>query len=342
VARLLVEGAFSVGELQQVLVLGQSTASHHLKILVDAGLVTCRREGRLAYYHWREPLPEALEALRAFVRAHGGALDAEARRRLHGVFEARTDRSRRFFEQAGAGRALHAASEKALFAGGDAGPAMLAWLPAADVVADLGTGSGRQLARLRGRARSVIAVDASPRMLEAAGELCRRERWDDVELRLGTLEHLPLRDGEADAAFAHLVLHHAARPERAFAEVLRVLRPGGVLVVGDYLPHDEEWMRDELADQWLGFDPPALLRLAPGFAMTAWTRAPDAGGLPLFVAALLKEGDAARRRWFEAEVLAASATKDGSQTTKPPTPGRAAAPGRSRGPRKASRGEKQA
>jgi len=326
-ARLLAEGAFSVGEVQTVLRVGQSTASRHLRILADAGLVGCRREGRLAFYHWRDTLPAAQEALRGFVRAHAAALDADARRRLHGVFEQRTERSRRFFDGPAAGSL---ASEKAAFAAGDAADEMLAWLPPLRTAADLGTGAGRQLARLRSVARRVVGVDASPRMLEGAAALVAREGWRDVELRLGALEHLPLRDGEIDGAFAHLVLHHAARPEAALAEALRALGPGGVLVVGEYLPHHEEWMREELADQWLGFEPAAIVRTmcAAGFLLAGWTSAGGAGP-DMFVAAALKGGDAARRRWFEARL---SGGDSGRMQSSRPARARRARPAQSRRP----------
>jgi SAM-dependent methyltransferase len=53
------------------------------------------------------------------------------------------------------------------------------------------------------------------------------------------------------------VLHHAARPQDAIAAATRLLRPGGHLVIADYLPHDEEAMREQ-GDVWLGFEPAKL------------------------------------------------------------------------------------
>ncbi len=262
VARLLVESAFNVGEIQEVLGLGQSTTSHHLKILADAGLMSCRREGRLAYYQWEPSLAPAGEALRLFVRDHAPLLDPHARRRLHRVFEARADRTRRFFNGAAAEALVSGqASERTMHVGVDVIDPIISQVPQGAVVVDLGTGGGRLLGPLLTRARHVIGIDASPRMLERASDLAREHRWDEVELRLGTLEHLPVRDGEADAAIAHMVLHHAAVPETALAEARRAIKPGGWLIVGDFLPHDQEWMREELADQWLGFDPDMMGRM---------------------------------------------------------------------------------
>jgi ArsR family transcriptional regulator len=287
-ARLLLEGSFNVGELQEVLDLGQSTASHHLKILVDAGLLDCRREGRLAYYQWSSSLSPALDALHRFVREHAPALDAEARQRLHRVFEARTERTRSFFEGPGADIVAGSqASERAGRIGVDVFGPIVDRIDPDSIVADLGTGAGRLLPMLRARAARVIGIDASPNMLARASRLARESDWSDVDLRLGALEHLPLRDAEVDAAIAHQVLHHAAQPPAVLAEARRVLKPGGRLIVADFLPHDREWMREELADQWLGFDPALLSRTLreAGFEDVSVRRYPGKGEeLGMFVA----------------------------------------------------------
>jgi SAM-dependent methyltransferase len=285
VARLLAEGAFNVGELQEVLGSGQSTVSHHLKILADAGLLNCRREGRLAYYQWEASLPPPLEALRSFVKQFAPTLDGQAKQRLHRVFESRAERTRQYFNGPSA-EAL--ASERSTVTGVDVIGPLVAYVAAGATVVDLGTGAGRLLGPLRDRAGRVIGIDASPRMLERAGKLAQERGWSEIDLRLGSLEHLPLRDGEVDVAVAHLVLHHAAQPETALAEAFRALRPGGQLVVGDFLPHDQEWMREELADHWLGFPPEAFSRMLVevGFAQVEIARYPGRPGeLGMFIAA---------------------------------------------------------
>ncbi len=258
VARLLVDGPFNVGEMQEVLDLGQSTLSHHLKVLTDAGLLACRREGRLSWYGWHADLPPAKAALRAFVMSHARELPDRAMGRLAHIFEARSEQTRRFFEAPTFGRVSD--QQRAPAPAVDVLAGMLARLPADGLVVDLGTGSGRLLAKLRQRARRLIGVDQSPGMLAEAQRRVRDEAWRDVELRLGTLEHLPLADAEADAAVAHQVLHHVARPEAVIVEAHRVLRPGGTLVIADYLPHDREPMREAYADLWLGFAPELLAR----------------------------------------------------------------------------------
>ena len=65
---------------------------------------------------------------------------------------------------------------------------------------------------------------------------------------------LPVSDGEVDCLLLNMVLHHAAQPQRLLDEARRVLRVDGILVIADLQRHEQEWVREQLADQWLGFD----------------------------------------------------------------------------------------
>ncbi len=119
-------------------------------------------------------------------------------------------------------------------------------------VADIGTGTGFVAAGLAPLVREVYAVDASPAMLEAA----RRNlgTFGNVTYRVADGAALPFEDGSLDAIFANMYLHHCPDPQAAIAEMVRVLRPGGRLAITDLDRHDHEWMRTEMADEWLGFD----------------------------------------------------------------------------------------
>src|SRR6202030_521771 len=138
--------------------------------------------------------------------------------------------------------------------------AALAALADADSVAgDLGCGTGQMSAALAPFVGRVIAVDASAAMLQAAKR--RLSAFDNVDLRRGELEALPIDDTRLDAATLMLVLHHVPEPERALAEVARVLKPGGRVILVDMLPHDRDSYRQQMGHVWLGFSDDQLHRL---------------------------------------------------------------------------------
>lgn len=122
------------------------------------------------------------------------------------------------------------------------------------VVADVGTGTGFVAAGLAGLVSRVIGVDLSEKMLEVARRNCAARGIANVEFRQGDAESLPLATGEVDALFGNMILHHAPAPPRAIQEMARALRPGGCLVLTDTDSHEEEALRRDMADLWLGFD----------------------------------------------------------------------------------------
>src|ERR1700682_3682351 len=131
---------------------------------------------------------------------------------------------------------------------------------------DLGCGSGQMSAALAPFVGRVIAVDASAAMLQAAKR--RLSAFDNVDLRRGELEALPIDDRALDVATLMLVLHHVPEPERALAEVARVLKPGGRLILVDMLPHDRDRYRQQMGHVWLGFSEDQITRMLAdaGFA----------------------------------------------------------------------------
>jgi ArsR family transcriptional regulator len=110
------------------------------------------------------------------------------------------------------------------------------------------------LIELAARAAHVIGVDHSPAMLEEAGRTVADNGLADIELRLGEMTHLPLSTAAVGCVVATMVLHHAADPAAVLVEFRRVLTPGGTLVLADLARHERESVREQLADQWLGFE----------------------------------------------------------------------------------------
>jgi ubiquinone/menaquinone biosynthesis C-methylase UbiE len=119
-------------------------------------------------------------------------------------------------------------------------------------VADIGSGTGFMAAGLAPLVRKVYAFDGSAAMLEVARQ--NLKEFDNVIYQESDGLSLPLSDASLDAVFANMYLHHCPDPLAAITEMMRLLRPGGRLVITDLDTHTHEWMRDEMADVWLGFE----------------------------------------------------------------------------------------
>jgi ArsR family transcriptional regulator len=308
--RLLDRHELTVSELCAVLQLPQSTVSRHLKTLGDAEWVTSRRDGTSRYYTVavadlpRRSDAKAGDAARAQIweltrtQIADGAGAGQDERRLATVLAKRSQTSREFFATA-AGKWDRVRAE--LFGADFAAPALLGLLPRDWIVADLGCGTGAMVATLAPHVHRVIGVDASAEMLAAAGE--RTAALDNVELRAGSLEALPIDDHTVDAALLTLVLHHLPSPAAALVEAARVLKPGGRLLIVDMAPHDHEEYRQQMGHIWLGFSAGQIQR---------WLA--DAGFEPAHVFALSPVADAMGPALF-----AASAAKSPNlQVTKSP------------------------
>jgi len=277
----------TVSELCGVLQLPQSTVSRHLKVLADDGWVRARREGTSHLYRL---LPGELEGsagkLWRLVREQVAAMAAsrQDRQRLESVLAERRSRSQEFFSTT-AGEWDRLRDE--LFGEGFDLQALLGLLDPSWIAGDLACGTGRVTEALAPFVERVVALDSSSAMLDAAR--ARLERFSNVEVREGQLESLPLGEDELDVAALFLALHYLPEPERALAEVRRVLRPGGRLLVVDMMPHDREDLRRRMGHVWLGFSEEQLGRHleAAGFGALRYNPiAPDARakGPTLFVA----------------------------------------------------------
>src|SRR5262249_18841375 len=267
---LLDRHELTVGELCGILQLPQSTVSRHLKALADAGWVAARAEGTSHLYTMTKPSnghdvaphrrptaaagphaptngvdssAAAATRLWQLVREQVGPTHAAAQdqRRLQAALVNRRTKSQEFFSSS-AGQWDRVRDD--LFGDRVHLAALAAFADPAWVVGDLGCGTGQMTAALAPFVARVIAVDGSAAMLQAAKK--RLHGIDNVELRRGELESLPIDDARLDAAVVTLVLHHLPEPERALAEIARAVKPGGPAIVVDMQPHERENYRQQM------------------------------------------------------------------------------------------------
>lgn len=285
---LLLDGQeLTVSELCTVVQLPQSTVSRHLKALADGGWVTARAEGTSNVYAMsREGLDVSTRRLWTLVRDQVGPTAAalQDQRRLQAAMSARRSKSVEFFTSS-AGQWDRMRDE--MFGDRFHLMALAALADPDSTVGDLGCGTGQVSAAIAPFVGKVIGVDSSAAMLQAARKRLQGQR--NIDLRRGELEALPIDDQWLDIATVTLVLHHIPEPGRALADVARVLKPGGRLVLVDMLPHDREHYRQQMGHVWLGFSEEHIERLftEAGFERTRIVPLPadpKAKGPALFVA----------------------------------------------------------
>lgn len=288
---LLERHELTVTELRAVLQAPQSTVSRHLKVLADADWVDSREDGTSNRYRLDvKSLDAGSRKLWAAVRDEASSSPTARRdaERVKGVLAERHTRSQAFFANAAAQwdrmRAELFGPRTELFT-------LAGLLDPALVVGDLGCGTGQLSETIAPFVQQVIAVDESAPMLKAArARLASRE---NVELREGSLEALPVADGTLDLAVLSLVLHFVAEPVDALTEIRRVLRPGtGRLLLLDMLPHDHEEYQQTMGHVWLGISSDQLQQWsdAAGFRAMRYHALPAATQVkgPMLFAAVLQ------------------------------------------------------
>jgi len=284
---LLERHELTVSELCAVLQSPQSSVSRHLKTLADDDWVSSRRDGTSRFYSMPlHDLDSGASRLWPLIREQVAATPAAGQDdlRLQGVLARRRAKSQRFFATA-AGDWDRLRSD--LFGDTFYLWAVLGIIDPTLVAGDLGCGTGQFTETIAPYVRRVIAVDGSTDMLDAARR--RVGERPNVDIRQGDLEALPLEAGELDCAMLALVLHHAPNPADALAEVARVVKPGGRLLVVDMLPHEREEYQQQMGHVWLGFAEAKVSRLLTeaGFGdvhIRVLPTGPDARGPGLFAA----------------------------------------------------------
>lgn len=273
---LSAEEELTVSELAELLQDSQPQVSRRAQSLRAAGLLAARKDGTRTYLKavvdGDAVVVSALEEGRRLCRKD------KSLARIPKILRDREEGSRQYFEQAAA---LSSPSPSL--------SSLAGFLPllrpllgerAQGLCVDVGAGDGTLLPLLAPLFARVFAVDRSPARLAACANVVAASDLPNVRLLEGDAADAAVYEavydkGGASVVVVARVLHHAARPQELLAACARLLRPQGLVVVVDYLPHEDEAMRAQ-GDVWLGFAPEKLAALA----QEAGLQATGAGAMP--------------------------------------------------------------
>jgi ArsR family transcriptional regulator len=250
------QGEVAVNELTRILDQSQPRVSRHLKLLCEEGLLERHREGTWAFYRIADPRNGTGAALARSIIDMIPSDDPQLladRAALDAVRQDRAAMAEAYF-RANAESWDHIRTLYVDAAEVERG--VMAALPTGTThdLLDVGTGSGRILELLGSAVSRGTGLDLSREMLAIARAKLTAASLDNCQLRHGDMYDIPMGDSSFDAATVHLVLHYADRPYAAIAEIARVLRPGGRIIIADFAPHDLEELRTEHAHRRLGFE----------------------------------------------------------------------------------------
>lgn len=250
-------GTFCVSEFTEILGQSQPRLSRHLKLLCDCGLLERVREGANVWFAQPYGAPGALARdLIARLPEDDPILEGD-RRQAARVLAERARVASESFRRQGADwdemRALDLPAARVE-------AALLTLVPetGAGRLLDIGTGTGRVLELMAPRISQGVGVDASKAMLALARSRLARAGLPHCSVRLADMYRLPLADESFDLTVVQMVLHYAEDPPGVLAEVARVLRPGGRLIVIDLAQHDRQDLLARLAHRWQGFGDEAM------------------------------------------------------------------------------------
>ena len=250
---LLKAAELNVKDLTVILGQSQPRLSRHLKLLNEAGLIERFREGSWVYFYVSDRSDGGRLARRLVDIAQvDDDILARDRERAAALKRERESNAQAYFERHAGNwdeiRSLHvpeAEVERAMRDALGAGPF--------ETFVDLGVDTGRTLALFSDRYRYGIGFDINQSMLTYARSRLAVDGVSHAHVRHGDLYNLALASGEADAVVMHQVLHYLSEPQGALMEAARVLRPGGQLLIVDFLPHELEFLREDHAHERLGF-----------------------------------------------------------------------------------------
>ncbi|MFD1261129.1 metalloregulator ArsR/SmtB family transcription factor [Entomomonas asaccharolytica] len=266
VLRVLLHNSFGVLELTQLFNTTQSGMSHHLKVLLQAGLVVTRREGNTIFYRRTLSVEHSLSRFHQSLldEIDGLAIPDELQHNLNIIYAERAEASRIFFTNLAKGDGLDQQDVivdlkhyqdnvlKIIDSKGFNKEA---------IALEVGPGDGKFLPLLAKRFKEVIAVDNNAEMLQLAEQYCQQQKLPNVILKKADATKLQLTN-PLDCIVANMVLHHLPAPADAFQHFKSCLKESGNLLVAELCHHEQDWVTKTCGDLWLGFEPDELTHWA--------------------------------------------------------------------------------
>lgn len=240
----------NVNEIVSIVDMIQSGVSRHLKILLEAGLLVLRKDGSFIYYSANKTRDTFSLIDLACSRIETETVCALDLKKAKQSITIRKNRSKRFFRTVAP---QWDRLKKEVLGNFNLNEVLKQRALGCDRVADLGCGTGEMLGSLFLENKKIlIGVDSSPEMLEQAR--IKLPSPNAIDLRLGELENLPMKDQEVDTVIMSMVLYHIFEPEKSIREVFRVLKPEGIFLLADFEKHDQENIKEIIGGSWLGFE----------------------------------------------------------------------------------------
>lgn len=247
---LLQEYELNVNEIVQIVDMIQSGVSRHLKILVESDILTFRREASFIYYTAAKH--DTAKALISLINKSNDLQQVFQNdlTKAREIIRIRKNRTKRFFKTIAS---QWDAMKKEVLGNFDLDLIIKEKILFHGNISDLGCGTGELIEKLSfERSDKLIGIDSSPEMLEQAR--LRLSKTGKADLRLGELEHLPMKNREIDTAVMNMVLHHISQPQLPMAEVYRVLKSKGIFILTDFEKHDNKKIKKIMGGSWSGFE----------------------------------------------------------------------------------------
>lgn len=246
-------GELTVTELATIMRQSQPRISRHLRLLCEAGLLERHREGTWIFYRLADLGEQAdlVNSIMNYIPYQDQILQHD-QKRLEEVKKTRDLKAASYFQENAANwdkiRSLYVPERQV-----EDYLLEITNNLEIETLLDVGTGTGRMLKLFSPYTKQGIGIDLSHEMLGVARSHLENNAITNMQIRHGDMYDLALMDSSMDLVLFHQVLHFADDPLAAIRETARILRPDGIVIVIDFLPHKNEKLREEHAHRRLGF-----------------------------------------------------------------------------------------